>query len=203
MTRTIRSTDMLTNTTHPTGHFHAVRFYDSAESLARMVAGFLAEGLAAGEPALAITTPKHRRAIEDALAATGWDAAALRESGELTLLDAEESMAGFMVDGMPNAAKFDAIVSAVIDRACQGRTDCTVRAYGEMVDLLWKRNQSVAAIRLEMLWNKLAATKDFSLICGYAMGNFFKDAERVEVCAQHTHLLTDDAQAQPITAANQ
>ena len=47
-------------------------------------------------------------------------------------------------------------------------------AYGEMVDVLWKAGQDVAAIRLEMLWNKLAAMHDFALLCGYAMGNFYK-----------------------------
>ena len=193
---------MSANRTQSTGHFHAVRFYDTAESLARMVAGFLAEGLATKQPALAITTPEHARSIETALSAAGLDVATLKASGELTLLDADETMAAFMVDGMPDAAKFDAIVSKAIDRACRGRTDCTIRAYGEMVDVLWKRNQPVAAIRLEMLWNKLAATKDFSLLCGYAMGHFFKDAQRAEVCAQHTHLVMDDARAQRIPAAS-
>jgi hypothetical protein len=194
---------MATSPTQQSGHFHAVRFYDSVESLARMVVGFLAEGLAAQQPALAIATPDHGRAIDAALAAKGWDVAALKASGELTVLDAEETLAAFMVDGMPDAAKFQAIASAAIERACGGRKDCTIRAYGEMVDLLWKRNQSVAAIRLEMLWNKLAATNEFSLLCGYAMGNFLKDArQRADVCRQHTHLLTDDETAQPISAIN-
>ena len=193
---------MPTTPTPQSGHFHAVRFYDSVESLARMVSGFLAEGLAAKEPALAIATPDHARAIEAALAAKGWDIAALKANGELTLLDADETLAAFMVDGMPDETKFAAIAANAILRACHGRTDCTVRAYGEMVDVLWKRNQSVAAIRLEMLWNKLAATKDFSLLCGYAMGNFLKETQRTEVCNQHTHLLMDDEKAQPLGGIN-
>jgi hypothetical protein len=194
---------MPNSSTRQSGHFHAVRFYDSVESLARMVAGFLAEGLTAKQPALAIATPDHSRAIEAALAAKGWDVAALLTSGELTVLDAEDTLAAFMVDGMPDAAKFDAIASTAIERACGGRRDCTIRAYGEMVDVLWKRNQSVAAIRLEMLWNKLAGSKDFSLLCGYAMGAFFKDAQqRMDVCRPHTHLLMDDERAQPLTAVS-
>lgn len=192
---------MRKTTPQQSGHFHAVRFYDSVESLARMVSGFLAEGLAAKQPALAIATPDHGRAIEAALAAKGCDVAALKASGELTLLDADETLAAFMVDGMPDAGKFQAIASAAIERACRGRTDCTVRAYGEMVDVLWKRNQSVAAIRLEMLWNKLAATKDFSLLCGYAMGTFLKETQRrAEVIGRHTHLVADDEKPRPIAA---
>ena len=193
---------MPTPTTQQSGHFHAVRFYDSVESLARMVSGFLAEGLTAKQPALAIATPDHARAIEAALIAKGWDVLAVKASGELTVLDAEETLASFMVDGMPDAAKFAAIASHAIDRACKGRRDCTIRAYGEMVDVLWKRNQSIAAIRLELLWNRLSATKDFSLLCGYAMGNFLKETERADVRGQHTHVLMDDDKAQPINAVN-
>jgi hypothetical protein len=32
----------------------------------------------------------------------------------------------------------------------------------------------VASIRLEMLWNKLAVTHEFSLLCGYAIGKLYK-----------------------------
>ena len=35
-------------------------------------------------------------------------------------------------------------------------------AYGEMVEVLWKAGQDAAAIRVELLWNKLATTHDFS-----------------------------------------
>lgn len=34
------------------GHFHAVRFYEDAQSLAQMVATFAAEGFIAGFPAI-------------------------------------------------------------------------------------------------------------------------------------------------------
>ena len=58
-----------------------------------------------------------------------------------------------------------------------------------MVDVLWKAGQHVAAIRLEMLWNKLAMTHDFALLCGYAMGNFYKDASLAKIHDQHSHVV--------------
>jgi hypothetical protein len=64
-----------------------------------------------------------------------------------------------------------------------------------MVDVLWRDGQSVAAIRLEMLWNRLAMTHDFSLLCGYAMGNFYKDANVADICEQHTHAIGPDGTA--------
>jgi hypothetical protein len=188
--------------TTQSGHFHAVRFYDSPESLARIVAAFMAEGFTAHEPALAIATPEHRIAIEAALRAKGWDVDALLAAGDLSLLDADETLSRFMVDGMPDSRRFEEVASQALEHACRGRRNCTIRAYGEMVDVLWKRNQTVAAIRLEMLWNKLATTHDFSLLCGYAMGNFYKDAQRSEVRQLHTHQIGDDEYAQPVSTIN-
>jgi hypothetical protein len=72
-----------------------------------------------------------------------------------------------------------------------------------MVDLLWKQGQSVAAVRLEMLWNKLAATQDCSLLCGYAMGNFYKGSQQQEICDQHTHVLAADGRPGPLPATLQ
>ena len=62
-----------------------------------------------------------------------------------------------------------------------------------MVDLLWQRGNADAAIRLEILWNQLASHYEFSLMCGYAVGHFYKetrDPRCVEVCAQHSHVLS-------------
>ena len=82
-------------------------------------------------------------------------------------------------------------MTEVIGRACKGRSDCTLRIFGQMVDVLWQQDEHEAAIRLEMLWNQLAQTKSYSLLCGYAMGHFYKDAKLDEVCAQHTQVDVD------------
>jgi len=63
-----------------------------------------------------------------------------------------------------------------------------------MVDVLWKSGQKEAAIRLEILWNQLANTQAFSLLCGYAMGHFYKDANFQEVCRHHTHVVSADGE---------
>jgi hypothetical protein len=99
-------------------------------------------------------------------------------------------LAMFIVDGMPHAERFNAAATRAIDQVCRGRNDRTIRAYGEMVDVLWKAGHDVAAIRLEMLWNKLAMTHEFSLLCGYAMGHFYKDASLVEIHQQHSHVVS-------------
>ena len=68
----------------------------------------------------------------------------------------------------------------------------TVRAYGEMVDILWRAGQQDAAIRLEEFWNELATLQTFSLLCAYYMDNLDANAYGGPlecVCKAHTHLI--------------
>ena len=184
-----------------TGPFHAVRFYESPDSLAQMVAAFAAEGLIGGHPAIIFATPEHRHATAQQLAAIGFDVEQLTTRGDLFILDAREMLATFMVDGMPDADRFEESVLALIDRACRDRPGCIIRAYGEMVDVLWKDGMEAAAIRLEMLWNQLATTRRFSLMCGYSMGSFYKNAGFDDICGQHTHVVAPDGGVAPLTSA--
>ena len=155
-----------------------------------MVAVFVAEGLITDQTAIVIATPEHRRAITKQLMAKGFNLEQLKSDHNLFLLDANETLATFMVDGLPNAERFEEVMIPIIDTACHGRTDCVIRAYGEMVDVLWKDGQEAAAIRLEMLWNQLANTRKFSLLCGYSMGSFYKGATFDDICQQHTHMVS-------------
>jgi DcmR-like sensory protein len=182
------------------GHFHAVRFYEDAQSLALMVATFVAEGLIDRQPAIIIATPDHLNAIVDKLNAMSFNLNQLKRANDLIVLDAHETLASFMVDGMPNAQQFEAAMLPVIDRACRNRQECVIRAYGEMVDVLWKDGMEAAAVRLEMLWNHLANTRKFSLLCGYSMGSFYKDAAFDAICHQHTHLLSATGEMSSVKA---
>ena len=74
----------------------------------------------------------------------------------------------------------------------------TTRVFGEMVDLLCARGQAEAAISLEELWNSLARSRSFSLLCGYPLDVFDREAQAAtlpEVCRTHSHVMpaTDPA----------
>jgi hypothetical protein len=185
----------LTSSHTDSGHFHAVRFYEDDSSLCRIVSKFLWEGLAADQPALVIATAAHLEGITRNLRNAAIDVDALRATGDLLLVDARDMLNEFMVNAQPDAALFKASASAAIQRVCGKRRRCTIRAYGEMVDLLWKDGMSGAAIKLEMLWNHLANTRDFSLLCGYSMGSFYKDASIGTITRQHTHVVTASGEA--------
>ena len=176
---------------------HAVRFYENQESLCKLVADFLGEGVATGKPALIIGTPEHNAGILKELKSRHFDLEAMTAAGDLLVLDARQALSEFMVDGLPDAGRFKELATVALDRLCRGREDCTIRAYGEMVDVLWKDGLTSAATKLEMLWNQLAATHEFSLLCGYAMGNFYKDANTEEICSHHSHVVSDTGKFAP------
>ena len=171
--------------------FHAVRFYEDEQSLCRIVSGFIADGLVAGQPAVVIATPVHRDQIARALEALSCDVSRLRASGQLLMLDARETLLTFMKDGCPEPVAFHETLGRAIDSVTAAGGPRTLRAYGEMVDCLWKDGQPEAAIRLEILWNELATVRPFSLLCGYSVGYFYKHGAYEEICRQHTHVVSE------------
>lgn len=176
----------------PSPHHHAVQFYGSDTSLFVTVAGFLSEGIVSGQPAIVIATPDHRAAIETHLAERLVDCEKARQKGELVFLDAAESLTLFMDGDEPDPARFTTSIGGWIDRMLAGRERVTLRAYGEMVDVLWKQGRPEAAIKLEILWNRLAVKYNFALLCGYAMGSFYKQTQQLEeIVALHSEIVTD------------
>jgi signal transduction histidine kinase len=176
----------------PAPHAHAVQFYEDDHFLYGAVADYLSDGLAAGEGAIVIAVEAHREGFLAALAERGVDAPRLRREGRLALLDARETLAAFMVGGMPSAEHFHAAIAPLLEHAARGRSGARPCAYGEMVDLLWKEGNRAAAIRLEALWNELSEQYGFSLLCAYAIHNFADAAHAdqfLEICRLHGHVV--------------
>jgi hypothetical protein len=182
----------------PPAHHHAVQFYGTDESLFTTVASFIAEGLVACEPAVVIATPGHRIPIVSHLRARLIDCERALRNGDLVLLDAEATLDLFMVGELPDAGLFESNVGRLLEQAINGRQRTLLRAYGEMVDVLWKQGRSEAAIQLEILWNKLAVKYHFALLCSYSMGGFYKQTQQLEeVIALHTDVVAHDTNVVP------
>src|SRR5205085_11235780 len=108
--------------------------------------------------------------------------------GHVLLLDAADTLAAFMVSDAPDPALFDAVVGEVVRRAAaRGRA---VRAFGEMVALLWDAGNVAGAVSLERLWNTLAHEVAFSLFCAYpthgVLGTDGDDFD--DVCLLHSQV---------------
>lgn len=171
---------------------HVVQLYgDDDLLLTQNVGRFLAEGLRRGDGLLVIANAQHRGTLARHLQQErGYSKAVLE--GRLVYLDAEMTLARFMVNGSPDPELFEGVVGYAL-RGVQDRGVHTgVRAYGEMVGLLWKAGEHSAAIRLEELWNQLLRSNQVSLFCAYPIDVFspeFRIAELDAVLCTHTHLL--------------
>jgi hypothetical protein len=177
-------TDVLREPSHGD---HIVQTYQDPAFLAEAVAEYLGTGLRRGEAAIIIARPAHSEAFLAKLAAAG-------EPAQIVVLDAEQTLARFMVDGLPQWNPFREVIGGLI---AQMRLQYpAVRAYGEMVDILWQEGKRDAAIRLEEYWNELTRLQTFSLFCAYAMDALDPKAYAglQSVCKAHTHFIpTRDA----------
>jgi hypothetical protein len=165
---------------------HAAQVYLEPSELADSVAEYVVAGFEAGEPALLVATEEHVRLITERLAAAGWN-----EQGLLVAVDADSMLAKIMDGPHPSAFAFERVVGGLIDELSARFPDRRVRAFGELVNVLCERGQRDAAVELEELWNQLAQTRDFALLCGYRLDVFDRTSQietLPDVCRLHTHM---------------
>ncbi|MCA1642152.1 MAG: MEDS domain-containing protein, partial [Acidobacteria bacterium] len=169
---------------------HFVQFYEADVFLLDSLGGFIRAGLEAGDACIIVATGEHREGLEERLRAAGLDVAAAREGGQFVALDAAETLSRFMVDGAPDPVRFTEVIGGLIARVAGERP--RVRAFGEMVALLWAEGNQDAAIRLEELWNDLGKTYPFSLFCAYPMHGFGGEQfakPLANVCTTHSRVI--------------
>lgn len=177
----------------PGPHAHLVQFYEADEqTLVENMVRYFAEGLNGGDNAIVISSRERSRRLSDGLLARGIDVDACARASRIVWHDAHQTLSRILVDGHPSQARFDAIVATAVREALE-TSNRSVRAYGDMVGLLWQQEQFPAAIRLEQLWHKLSKDHDFALLCGYPIDIFAPAADNAVVdallCA-HTHLVS-------------
>jgi len=177
---------------------HVVQFYLKDEFLLDQVRDFLGRALSAGSAAIVIATLEHRRKLEDRLLADGLDLPRLSSQGRYVSLDAAETLAEILVNGVADSGRFSHLVGGVIARAATACADSgsTVAAFGEMVALLGEQGDISGAIVLERLWNQLGGIHSFSLLCAYSMKDFSR-TEHTEpfqtICGEHSHVIPSES----------
>jgi hypothetical protein len=169
---------------------HFVRFYEDDEALVKEVAQFISSGFIAGHGGIVIATQAHVQALERRLIASGCDMAAARQTGQFMALDAAETLSRFMIDGWPDERRFRDVVGGLIAAAEQRHS--WVRAFGEMVALLWAEGQQDAAVQLERLWTLLCEAHALSLFCAYPIHYVQNEASSkyfMDICTEHSQVL--------------
>jgi hypothetical protein len=165
---------------------HVVQFYGHEEELADRVAGYLLGALQDDGVAVVIATAAHRRSFERRLTRAGVDLAAAARAGTYRTLDAGDAVRALTTGGQLDRGAFDRVIGGLIAEAGQGERP--VRAYGEMVALLWDAGLVNDAVQLEEMWDSLGLSHSFSLFCSYPARSVTGDGHLeafAEICRLH------------------
>jgi hypothetical protein len=168
---------------------HVVQIYENDEVFLDLLHGFVNGGVNVGECVIVIATSAHLTALNKRLEDSGHDVTDLVTRSAYMPLDADETLSKFMVNNWPDENLFNHVISEVIEKARdKGRK---VRAFGEMVAILWANGKVGATVRLEHLWNKFCENEAFCLFCAYPKSGFTQDASEsvVHICGAHSKMV--------------
>ncbi|MFZ0321807.1 MAG: MEDS domain-containing protein [Candidatus Sulfotelmatobacter sp.] len=152
---------------------HIAQFYEHDDVLLDTLGGFVGGGLKQGEGVIVLATEEHLKALEQRLQASGVNLEKAKSQDQYITVLAEDALGKFMVNQWPDDQLFFDFVAELIARAQNGGR--RVRAFGELVALMWARGQVAATVRLEFLWHQLCHQKSFSLFCAYPKAGFTED----------------------------
>jgi hypothetical protein len=169
---------------------HVVQIYEDEEVFLNLLEGFVAGGITVGDCVMVIATAAHLHALEDRLRSHGLDLATLAARDQYIALDAEETLAKFMVNDWPDYHLFMDTMNNLFEHA--RRHQRNVRAFGEMVALLWDEGKSGATVMLEYLWNTFSEKERFSLFCAYSQDGFNQDSHSAvkNICSTHSTMIS-------------
>jgi hypothetical protein len=168
---------------------HLVQIYGEENVFLDALDGFVAGGLDANEGVIVIATARHLAALDERLIKHGFSLSIARSRDQYIPLDAAETMAKFMVNGSLDEERFQRLVNSLLLRA-RGR-ERRVRAFGEMVALMWEQGMSGATVRLEHLWHSFCLKEGLSLFCAYPRSGFTQNADESikEICDAHSRVV--------------
>jgi len=177
---------------NPGADGHIVQLYQDDEFFGEAVSEFAAGGFIKDESIIFVATAPHWDILARCLAAKGFDVAELRRRGQLTVLDAHQTLPKFMVNEMPDERVFKDIARATIEKARAGGRYPRVRWWGEMVNVLYVDGNGRASTRLEEFFDDVAHESSIPIFCSFSMDKFdpeIYDGALQNVCRTHAHLI--------------
>jgi hypothetical protein len=168
---------------------HVVQIYEDREAFLDILTGFVTDGIKSGDCVVLILKPDHLQALDERLMVQNYDIKQLTAQAKFIAVDAQQALSEFMIDGWPDQAKFMTFISGLLNRA--RKTHTQIRAFGEMVALLWEQGHYGATVNLEHLWNNLLAEQSFKLFCAYPKSGFTQNPGEsiLDICATHSMVI--------------
>jgi hypothetical protein len=167
---------------------HVLQVYRTDEMFLNTLEEFVSSGIKSGDCIIIIGTINHVSALEKRLQ-KDFDIEALTYDNQLILLNTETTLGSFMRNGEPDESLFNTFLTNLMAKAKVN--DRKIRAFGEMVAVLWAQGNTNATLQLENLWNKFCETEAFCLFCAYPHSIFTQDINisLKEICQAHTKMV--------------
>jgi hypothetical protein len=174
---------------------HVLQIYDNNEIFINTLAGFVGDGINAGDCTIVLATREHLQSLDTALSAHGINVGSLISEDQYIPIVAEDALALFMINDWPDPALFLKMVTGLFNRASKNNRN--VRAFGELVAVLWAQGNNGATVQLEHLWNQFCAQNQMTLFCAYPKSGFTEDAEESikSICATHSKIISGSKQS--------
>jgi hypothetical protein len=169
---------------------HVLQIYESDGVFLDTLAGFVGGGINSNESCIIIATDAHIRALEDRLTSYGISISALIADNRYFPLNAEKMLLQFMANGWPDEDLFNRAISDLLIRA-RGNNNRKIRAFGEMVAILWAQGNSGATVHLEHLWKRFCEKESFCLFCAYPKAGFTEEiVDSIQhICTAHSKMI--------------
>lgn len=144
---------------------HLVQFYKKSEYLAESVAEYIQLGLSKGDGIIILATRDHWQSLKNSLEQKNSSVEQYLTEGRLLYIDAHLALQKILDQGHPDKNTFMDFIQSIL---LHMHAYPSIRAYGELVDLLCAEGKIREAIELEKYWGEiLQSTPSLSLMCGY------------------------------------
>jgi len=178
-----------------TARTHEVEFYSDDACFLNGFSRFIETNLIYGNAVIVVASHFHQISLLERLRAQRVNIDAAIEQKRYIALDVTDTLSLFMVNDLPDRARFlkaagDLIAAAA--KAVNGNP-FRVAACGECAPTLWAQGNSEAAVQLEHLWDEVARSYRLSILCGYMLKTFQSgQASQVyqRICAEHSSVHT-------------
>jgi hypothetical protein len=171
---------------------HIVQLYQDDAFYSEAIAHFTAEGLIRGESIILVATKSHWQLIDRQLRGKGFRPDELFRRGQLTLLDADDTLPKFMSERAPDGAIFKPLARSTIARARADGKFPRVRWWGEMVNVLYVDGNPRGSTQLEEFFDQVAHEENIAIFCSFLMDKFdpriYEEAFG-NVCRTHSHVI--------------
>jgi CheY-like chemotaxis protein len=170
---------------------HEARFYLDDGFLLDDITKFAGAALKAGNSVIGVGSESLLESVLSRLQANCIDIGGAIEQGRYIALDIDHALSGFMINDLPDPARFSNYFEdllAVASQHARGETR-RVAVFGEGCGRLTRQGNPEAAVQIERLWNQLAAEYELEILCGYSL-SCFQDKQSSgafkRICAEHS-----------------